>query len=134
MPPLGLSWVNLGTTFSFLGAILGLLSPRFLMPCLALVILFVPWDPPDADFSRILIKMHQNSIKISSGSRYLGCSWIAQTCHLLGPTFTESQSFYSSRPPSLQAHKPPSLQLALAGDAKRKQSARPPAPGGAKAC
>ena len=70
------------------------------------------------DFPRILIKMHQDSAKISSSSKYLGCSWAAQTFHLLGLTFTDSQSFYYSRPSSLQGPKPPS---ASAGDAKRKQ-------------
>ena len=40
-------------------------------------------------FPRILIKMHQDSAKISLSSRYLGCLWASQTFHFLGLTFTE---------------------------------------------
>ena len=51
-------------------------------------------------------------------------------------SFSESFCFQAKMPPTCNSPNllVPSLQSASAGCAKRKQSARPPAPGGAKAC
>ena len=65
--PLGLFWVNLGTTFSFLGVILRLLDPQFLMQRLVLVTFLwigVTQMTSKADFSIILTKILSKYIKL----------------------------------------------------------------------
>ena len=61
--PLGLSWVNLGTTFSFLGVILRLPDPQFLMQRLVSVTFSVTSDPPDAFQDRFFNNFDPNASK-----------------------------------------------------------------------
>ena len=107
LPPVGLAWVKWGTTFSLLGAILGLLCRWFLMPCLVLVTFLwfgVPQMPSKTDFStfltNILSKYHQ-----------ILDAWAVRGLHrLVSPQHLLLQNSHLSISPGLQASKPPSLQ------------------------
>ena len=102
MPSLGLVWVELGTTFSFLGAILGLLNRLLLMPCLVLITFLrvgIPQMPSKTCCSIILIKFFQHPIKFSM--LVLFVDLLLQIA-----IFLFLQAF---KPPSLQAPKAPTF-------------------------
>ena len=107
LPPVGLAWIKLGTTFSLLGAILELLRCWFLMPCLVLVTFLwfgVPQMPSKTDFSIILIKTPSKYHQILD-------AWAARGLHrLVSPQHLLLQNSHLFISPGLQASKPLSLQ------------------------
>ena len=111
MLPHGLSWVDLGTTFSFLGVILRLPDLQFLMQRLVLVAFSVTSNPPDAFQDRFFSKFDPNASKFQEN---ISKFWIAllqcllEICCVLprpaSPIPVPLKAFQSPIPPKSPSH------------------------------